>query len=189
MESTLTFLGSGISSLAASFSASSFTSSPSVAAALSVLAESLSSCGTVYRHQHSSGKSLLPGPTLTENTTYLLIFVFLYWRFAVTVQGFEVFSLGRFSTPWNRRRLLPFFLLFRWQVQDAKIMIRPPLHLYHSWRRAGGYIVQATTGVFSWGTIQYSLCIVIIFNSTYHQYSWNYFWGLTCIQDLDDGWG
>lgn len=49
MEATLTFLGSGISSLAASFSASSFTTSPSAAAgaALSVLAESLSSCGTV----------------------------------------------------------------------------------------------------------------------------------------------
>lgn len=47
-ETTLTFLGSGISSLTLSFSASSFTLSPSVAAALSVMVKLLSSCGTVY---------------------------------------------------------------------------------------------------------------------------------------------
>lgn len=56
----LTFLGSGISSLAPSFSASSFTLSPSAAAALSVMVESLSSCGTVYHQQYSTVKSLLP---------------------------------------------------------------------------------------------------------------------------------
>lgn len=68
---------------------------------------------------------------LTEHT-YLLISVFLHW-FAVATQSFEVFSLGNFSAPGNRCWLLSVFFLFRWQIQDAKIMVCPPFHFYHSW--------------------------------------------------------